>query len=353
MQEFKPWRPRRLEEFEGQSALKKEVAIEILACQTLNKAFPSTLLFGPPGLGKTTFAELIAHELDVPLFKLTGEGLTHETMTVTLIKDFHDLGLRAGYDTRGRLVDPYVATMPIVLIDECEKMSRGLMEICHPLLEPDNEEGVPIFQACFPDTGELFNAWVPRFTFVWLTNFAGDIADKSSATLSRFKLRKQFQWYNQEEAERVVLRQCQANGLTIEPQAVPLIAARSHGMPRQICTILERAVSHMIYQDVTALTVEVVNMLLEIMEIDAHGFDPQMREYLKCLVDAPAGRLSLQSLAGMLGSDTKTLSLLVEPVLMKDKLIIRSSSGRSITDAGRAIFGKPQDRFDVYRSVAR
>ena len=351
MHNFQAWRPDSLKDFEGQDALKREIAVELAASRQMRRPLASMVLHGPPGLGKTSFAALLAKERGVPFIRVLGEGLTHEDLTKLLVEDFYHHGCRAGYDMHGVLTSPEQAVFPVLCVDECDRLSRGLLELFHTLLEPDNPQGILTFQAKYPETGEVFTAWVPRFSALFLTNYLGDLASRSQPTLSRFKIIRQFQWYDDDQAFRVVLKQARANRLVITEDAACLIASRSNGMPRTICNLLERAVDYMVTAGESEITPKVVQQLLTNLEIDHNGFDPAMRAYLQYLTEAPNGRLSLQSLAGMLGSDPKTLEICIEPALQRRRLIVRGCGGRTLTAAGRAILGGSQKNFDVYRSA--
>jgi len=350
MPNFTAWRPDSFADFEGQDALKRQIKTELAASRQLMRPLPSMCFWGPPGLGKTTLAAILAKECDVPLIKVIAEGLTHDDLAYILVEDFYHRGFRKGYDNRGVLVEPAKAVFPIVLIDEAEKLSRGLMELLHSILEPDNPNGVMTFQVKDPQTGRICTAWVPRFTMIWNTNFLGDIVAKSKATLSRFKIVEQFQFYTDDQSYRVVFKQAQANKLAITEEAARLIAARSNGIPRTICNLLERSVSNMVVAGEEAITESVIESLLADLGIDTNGLDPAMRQYLQLLADAPSGKLSVQALASMLCSDSKTLEHVVEPPLMAKKMVARGGGGRTLMPAGRAILGQ-ETSFDIYQSV--
>ena len=351
MHKFQAWRPDSLKDFEGQDALKREIAVELAASKQMMRPLCSAVFHGPPGLGKTSFAALLAKERGVPFIRVVGEGLKHEDLTRVLVEGFYQHGCRAGYDMRGVLKSPEIAQFPVLCIEECEKLNRGLQELFHTLLEPDNTEGILTFQAKYPDTGEIFTAWVPQFTPIFLTNYLGDMASRSNATLTRFKIVRQFQWYDDNQAFKVVLKQASANHLVITEDAARLIAIRANGMPRTICNMLERAVDYMVTSGQTEITPDTIQKLLVNLEIDRNGLDPAMRDYLQALADAPNGRLSLQSLSGVLGLDVKTLEICVEPALQRRKLIVRGAGGRTITAAGQALLDGPTQNFDVYRSA--
>ncbi|MCL2641250.1 MAG: AAA family ATPase, partial [Phycisphaerales bacterium] len=314
MRNFVAWRPQSLSEFKGQQLLMSQLDTEVPASIQLMQPLLHMLFWGPPGLGKTTLAKAIAKERGVPFISRVGEGLTQKSLTHLLVEELYEqTGHHRGYNEQGVLVNPAEAIFPVILIDEAEKLPRGIMQLLHTVLESDRSDGVMTFQGINPFNGQQFTAWVPRFTMIVNTNYYGDIVAKAQATESRFKIVGQFQFYDPEESYQVALNQAQANKLPILPDAARLIAARSHGIPRTICHLLERSMRYMVVAKERAITRKVVERLLESLGIDEHGLDPAMRQYLKILADAPSGKMAVQALASMMRSDVKTLEHTVEP----------------------------------------
>lgn len=333
------WRPDRFDSFVGQRPIVAQLRCEVASARKSNRAIRHVLASGPGGLGKNTLVSILAAERgSPPPTMLMGSTLTHESLSKVLLSQESP-----GYNNRGNLVDPTKARFPIVCIDECQKMSRDLLELLHPVLEPVDPEGRPIFIAKVPDPNQrnkLVTAplWMVNTTICFLTNFAGEFETVSPATVTRIPLKLTFEWYEDDDMCLVVKSHAEQLKVKITEAAAILLAQRSNGMPRQAVHLLKRAVDFLdLAENKGALTAEIVREMLTVIGIDDNGLDRQMIKYLKVLVQSGSGKLGLQAIASIMGVDKATITTAIEPILMRRGLVYRETGGRMITGAGRNI----------------
>jgi Holliday junction DNA helicase RuvB len=336
------WRPRTLDEFIGQASLRRELSVELSASIAQRRPLNHMCFFGPGGLGKTSLAQVLAHDRGVPCVELMGKTLTHDELTIALLSN-----KSPGYDLKGRLVNPEVAVPTVYVIDEAQKVDRELLNLLHPVLEPTDENGILTFDGMHPTTKEVKRIWVRRCTFIFITNYMGELVKSSAATFSRVPIQKGFQWYSNDELASLLTLFAKHCEISVDPAAIAAIACRSNGVPRQAIAFLRRAVDFASSVTETTITEATVSGMFDVLGISADGLDRTMMEYLRVLSQA-SGRMGLQGIVSVLGEDEQTIATYIEPTLMRRGLVARSSGGRSLTHAGRAILaagGQESDDF--------
>ena len=333
MEQHLHWEPQRLDQFIGQEALVRQLRIEIQASIEQQRPIRNQLWCGPPGLGKTVLARVLAAERGSPLIESMGKGLTHRAISEVLC------GMCSpGYDRQGYLVEPREAVFPIWVIDECQKTSREVLNLMHPAMTP-GPDGRRLFMARSMND-DVLQCWCIHHTLIFITNFAGEFISLSPATASRLPIQHRFEWYRDTDVVEMIDQYRTNSKLKIDDDAALLIAQRSNGFPRMALDhLLPRAMDYALVKGNGVVTLQVVEDLLELIGIDGNGLDRPMSDYLKALAKTPGGTMSIRSLAGVLDSDIATLTRCVEPVLMRKHLITLTSVGRQITPAGRAILG--------------
>ena len=328
------WSPTRISEFIGQSGLIKQLLIELKAAKMAKRQVRHMVFAGPQGVGKTLLARLIAMEAGCPdPVVIVGKSLTHESLSKILLDFTSD-----GYAKGGRLERPDLAKSNFLILDEGDQCPLPLLNCLHAVLDPD-PGGRRIFQAKLPKS-QVQPMWIVGFTCVLISNYIGRLAELSAPTLSRFPIQHTFEWYTDGEIVATLQQYANHAGVSADNDAIQLLAKRANGMPRAAISLFRRALDcHMAAGSGGSVTVGNVNDMLDMVGIDANGLDRTMVRYLKALCDHPTGRLSLQSLQGILDTDSSTLQFCLEPVLMKRGLVLRCSNGREITNAGRAAIG--------------
>lgn len=336
------WRPDSLSDYIGQKPLIRLLQTEIeCSRRSPARAIRHAIFSGPGGLGKDTLCQVLAKERGLPKpVMLFGKGLTQEDLTNAL-GHLESPGYSASGSLGvggGQLLEPDKAVFPIVIINEADALDRGILQLLHPVLEPD-ADGRRIFQGKITDGNQVQVGpiWIVGCTIIFLTNFLGNILQKSPATLSRFPIQWQFEYYEEEEIAQVITQYGQQNDLEFDDDAALHLASRAYGVPRQAITLVQW-VPNAMKPNETYVSLADVKATLKLLSYDELGWSRPMINYLKALERA-GGTLGIQSLAGVMAADAKTLEVSVEPALLRNCLIEKCSSGRVITRAGRAALG--------------
>ncbi|MEI8195572.1 MAG: Holliday junction DNA helicase RuvB C-terminal domain-containing protein [Phycisphaerae bacterium] len=333
------WRPSVLSEYIGQKRFIGELDAEIKASIRDIRPVRHLLLSGAPGLGKDSIAGIIATARgSPPPVMLYGAEITHALLTETLI-GFESPGYSSPAHPKGAgfLLEPEKAIFPIIVINECQSMPLPMMELLHPVLEP-GADGRRIFDGLEEEDGRTFEGpgWVVGLTVIMITNYLGTMLQKSRATVNRLPIQYQFEYYEDEDIKRIVLQFSAVTGMTFDDDAALHLAKRAYGVPRQAINLLKRVPDLLAEWPVKRITLEMVKQVLCTAGYDENGLTNPMLQYLKRL-NLSGGRLSLQSLAGMLDTDEKTIAIGIEPGLLKADFVRRCAGGRVLTAAGRAI----------------
>jgi len=332
------WRPTSLDTFVGQDAFKKQLRVEIAASIRQQRPVRNILLSGLQGTGKSTIAGIIAMERgSPPPIVCVGKGLNIQQLS-SILNTLGHQG-RKGYSADGYLVDPSIATYPVVVLDEVDAVEKPVLETLHPILEPGSD-GRRIFNAIGP-RGQRGPCWAIGLTVIAVTNYLGTFLKDNGPTASRFPIQYVFEPYTDKQLSTIIQGMAIRAGFKIEDDAAELLASRANSMPRTAINLLKRAVDFRSADDESnrILDYQSISETLEILEIDEFGLDRQMRCVLKTLAEA-GGKLSLQGLASILQADEKTLVYVIEPVLLRKGFLNRRSSGREITQAGRLALGR-------------
>jgi len=296
----------------------------VLAAQRQNLPFPHALLTGAAGLGKTTLAGIIAHEMGVRLIPVNPDHLT-DASAVRRVLALVD---HTGYDAKGAVAGVLKAS--VVVLDEAHRLSRQAQELFYGALEDRIIESA----VKHPITGELEvrREWVPCFTLLAATNRPSDL---TAAFKDRLRLQLHFEAYTPEEAAHIA-RQClNRYGLSCGAQAAALIAARGRGVPRKIIGICEFVRDVCAAQNTRHASPELCAAAFLTLGIDPAGLTRQEVKYLRYL--ALTGKcVGILTLAALLGEDQRGIEENFEPYLIERGYIEKSPRGRIITAAGRA-----------------
>ena len=283
------------------------------------------------------------HEVARRPVYLCGKAISHEVLTDTLGRLQSDgYGRQMVQTPRGPrmeggfLVEPEKATFPLVCIDEAECCPLDLFEVLHGALEGDSsgrrimlgKETIGRRTTCEP-------IWLVQFTLILITNFYGTLLKKAPATMSRFPIKYQFDWYRDDESMQIVKQYAAQIGATISDEAALKIAQHSNGVPRAAVQFVRRAF------DFTGglgdINLAVVTKMFSVLGYDENGLDRQQISYLKALVQVGGGRLGIDAIATILGTDRLTIETAIEPALFRRGLVVRTGAGREVTSQGRVI----------------
>ena len=303
-------RPARLAEYVGQVRMRGIIGIMLEAATARAAALDHVLLYGPPGLGKTTMANIIATELGVRIVHASGPSI----------------------ERAGDLVAILVSLNPrdVLFIDEIHRLRSDLEEILYSALE---DYAVDIVSGSGSQAKTLRLNLAP-FTCVGATTRAGVI---TGPLRDRFGVSFRLEFYTQAELAAIIERSADLLGSPIEPAAVQLLAGRARGTPRIANRLLRRSGDEALVAGSPLITAALAARMMERLYIDASGLDAADRAYLSCLRDTfNGGPAGVAALAVSLSEDPATLEDLVEPYLLRLGLIARTQRGRVLSEAGRS-----------------
>lgn len=307
-------RPRRLDEYIGQDRVRENLHVSIAAASQRGEALDHTLLYGPPGLGKTTLAYVIANELGVPIRTTAGP----------VIEKPGDLaGILSNLQPR-----------EVLFIDEIHRLSPAIEEILYPAME-DFELDIVIGQG--PGARSV-KVPVEPFTLVGATTRAGLL---TSPLRARFGIVHRLDFYAERDIEEIVGRSARILNVPMDDAAAVEIAGRSRGTPRIVNRLLRRVRDFAQVRADGRITVEVARAAMTLLEIDQHGFDESDRRLVLTIIDKfGGGPVGLGSLAAALSEEADAIEDMYEPFLIQIGFLERTSRGRLATARAYEYFGR-------------
>ena len=298
-------RPKKLQDFVGQAALREKLSVALEAAQHRGEALDHLLLYGPPGLGKTTLASIVAEELGVPIAFTSGPALE-----------------RAG-DLAGILTN--LGERGVLFIDEIHRLHPAIEEYLYPAME-DFTLDITIDRGTGARSVRLP---LGPFTLIGATTRAGLL---TSPLRGRFGMIYRLDFYSKDELTRVISRSAQILDVKIDPQGADEIASRSRGTPRIANRLLKRLRDYAQVRAQGVITKDVADQGLSMLEVDAFGLDPMDRRLLEALVQKyNGGPVGLNTLAMSVGEEPETLEDVYEPYLLQRGFLERTPRGRTAT----------------------
>ncbi len=308
-------RPRRLDDFVGQERTKEQLSIALDAAKARGEALDHVLLVGPPGLGKTTLAQIVREELGVGIRTVAGPALERKGDMAAIL---------TGLEERD-----------VLFVDEIHRINRAIEEILYPALE-DFRLDIIVGQGAAARTLTLD---LPPFTLIGATTRTGLL---TTPLRDRFGMTFRLGYYDADQLGAIVVRSAGILGVAIELNAAAEIARRSRGTPRIANRILRRVRDVAEVRHEGAVTMAVAREALELLEVDDEGLERIDRELLDAIVRKfGGGPVGLSTLAVSLGEETDTIEDVYEPYLLQLGFIQRTPRGRVITALGRAHVGAP------------
>lgn len=297
-------RPSTFSEYIGQEDLKEAIKIYIQAAKQRNENLDHILLYGPPGLGKTTLAMVIANEMNANIRVTSGPVLDKAGDIAAILSS-----LESG---------------DILFIDEIHRMKKIVEEVLYPAME-DGEIDILIGKG---PSAKSIRLEIPKFTLIGATTNAGNL---SRPLRDRFGVTHRMEYYSAFEIEKILKRSCKILGVGYTQEAIELMINRVRKTPRLANRLVKRARDYAQIKGDGIITVDTIKGLLSLLKIDENGLDETDRKILDILINAnrPVG---LHSLSLILSEDKKTIEEVYEPYLIQEGFILRSNNGRIVTE---------------------
>jgi len=315
-------RPRLLDDYIGQQAVREQMEVFIHAARGREEALDHVLLFGPPGLGKTTLAHIIAHEMGVNVRQTAGPVLERPGDLAALLTN----------------LEPH----DVLFVDEIHRLSAVVEEVLYPAME-DYQLDIVIGEG---PAARSIKLDLPPFTLVGATTRAGLL---TSPLRDRFGIVQRLEFYEAEDLTRIVTRSAEILGVEIEASGATEIAKRSRGTPRIANRLLRRVRDYAQVKSDGRVGADMADRALDLLDVDVHGFDMMDRKLLLAVIEKfDGGPVGLDSVAAAIGEERGTIEDVLEPFLIQQGFLMRTPRGRVATRTAYLHFGlKPPQRAEA------
>ncbi len=307
-------RPQLLKDYVGQEKIKDNLKVYIEAAKNRGEALDHVLFYGPPGLGKTTLASIIANEMGTHLKVTSGPAIAKPGEMAAILNNLSE--------------------GDILFVDEIHRLNRQVEEVLYPAME-DYAIDIMLGKG---ESARSIRIDLPKFTLVGATTRAGML---SAPLRDRFGVVNHMEYYTVDELKHIIVQSAGKLQVEIDEQGAYEMARRSRGTPRLANRLLKRVRDFAEVKYDGVITYEVADFALNLLEVDTFGLDQNDRNILLTVIDKFAGGpVGLDTLAASIGEDAGTIEDVYEPYLVKNNFIVRTPKGRIATDFAYEHFGR-------------
>ncbi|EGQ7825139.1 Holliday junction branch migration DNA helicase RuvB [Vibrio parahaemolyticus] len=306
-------RPKKLADYQGQDHVRDQMEIFIKAAQLRSEALDHLLIFGPPGLGKTTLANIVANEMEVNIRTTSGPVLEKAGDLAALLTNLEE--------------------NDVLFIDEIHRLSPMVEEVLYPAME-DYQLDIMIGEG---PAARSIKIDLPPFTLIGATTRAGSL---TSPLRDRFGITQRLEYYKVQDLQNIVQRSADCLGLSMEPEGALEVARRARGTPRIANRLLRRVRDYAEVKGNGHICADVADKALNMLDVDAQGFDYMDRKLLLAIMEKfGGGPVGLDNMAAAIGEEKDTIEDVLEPYLIQQGYLQRTPRGRVATDRAYLHFG--------------